>query len=79
MFAVGRFNITRHNLTADSVEDIVRRTAVTCYANQGFYPPDVDYMVNCCGLQVNMDRFIIHYEIFASNIMPEIMVVEVEG
>ena len=58
------------------LEDALRRTAVACYASEGFYPPDVDYMVQHYGLQYDEDTYRVHYEIFASNLMPEITVVE---
>lgn len=58
------------------LEEAVRRTAVACYAAEGFYPPNVDYMVQHYGLQYDEDAYRVHYEIFASNLMPEITVVE---
>ena len=58
------------------LEEAVRRTAVACYAAEGFYPPNVDYMVQHYGLQYDEDTYRVHYEIFASNLMPEITVVE---
>lgn len=58
------------------LEEALRRTAVACYAAEGFYPPSVDYMVQHYGLQYDKDTYRVHYEIFASNLMPEITVVE---
>ena len=58
------------------LEDALRRTAVACYASEGFYPPNVAYMVQHYGLQYNENMYRVHYEIFASNRMPEITVVE---
>ena len=58
------------------LEDALRRTAVSCYAAEGFYPPNVEYMVQHYGLQYEKSAYQVHYEIFASNLMPEITVVE---
>ena len=58
------------------LEDALRRTAVACYASEGFYPPNVAYMVQHYGLQYNENMYRVHYEIFASNLMPEITVLE---
>ncbi len=58
------------------LENALRRTAVVCYASEGFYPPDVAYMVQHYGLQYDEDAYRVHYEFFASNLMPEITVVE---
>lgn len=58
------------------LEDSVRRTAVACYAAEGFYPPSVDYMEENWGLQYEKDRYVVRYEVFASNLMPQITVLE---
>ena len=58
------------------LENALRRTAVACYASEGFYPPDVAYMVKHYGLQYDEDAYRVHYEIFASNLMPVITVVK---
>ena len=58
------------------LEEAVRRAAVSCYASEGFYPPDVAYMTQHYGLQYDEEAYQVHYEVFASNLMPEITVVE---
>lgn len=58
------------------LEEALRRTAAACYAAEGFYPPNVEYMVEKYGLQYDDDAYRVHYEVFASNLMPEITVVE---
>lgn len=57
-------------------EDALRRAVVSCYALEGRYPPDVAYLQEQYGLQLNEEKYIVHYEIFAENIMPEITVLE---
>ena len=58
------------------LETAVRRTAVSCYAAEGFYPPDVAYMQTHYGLQFDETSYIIRYERTASNWMPDITVLE---
>jgi len=58
------------------LEDSVRRTAVSCYASEGFYPPSVGYMEEHWGLQYEKERYVIRYEVFSSNLMPQITVLE---
>lgn len=58
------------------LEEALHRTAVACYAIEGNYPPSVDYMVQHYGLQYDLDTYLVHYELFASNLMPDMMVVE---
>lgn len=57
-------------------EDSLRQAVVSCYALEGQYPPDIAYLQEHYGLQIDMDRYMVHYEIFAENIMPDITVLE---
>lgn len=57
-------------------EESVRRGVITCYALEGVYPPDYAYLKQNYGVQVNEEKFSVFYEVFASNIMPDITVVE---
>ena len=56
------------------LENAIRRSAVACYAAEGAYPPDVDYLIEHYGLSVDESRYIVHYDIFAENLMPDITV-----
>ena len=53
--------------------DSIKRAVITCYAQEGAYPPDITYLEENYGLHIS-DGFIVHYEVFGSNIMPEITV-----
>ena len=57
-----------------SAENAVKRGVLTCYAIEGAYPKSYDYLEKNYGISINSDRYIVHYEIFASNIMPEVKV-----
>ena len=52
------------------------RTAVECYALEGIYPPNVQYMEDNYNLRYDKTKYYIHYDAFASNIMPTIEVYE---
>ena len=57
-------------------EESLRRAVITCYALEGRYPPDVDYLREAYGLELQDEKYIVHYHIFAENIMPEFTVLE---
>ncbi|MDO4573182.1 MAG: hypothetical protein Q4C13_07420 [Clostridia bacterium] len=61
------------------IEEAVRRAAVTCYAVEGRYPESLAYLEAHYGLVLDETRYYIRYEIFASNVMPEISVTERTG
>ena len=74
--AVSRLEAGRQAQGKQQLEQALRRTAVCCYALEGVYPPDVDYMRSHYGLQYDQEAYIVHYTLFASNLMPDITVLE---
>lgn len=58
----------------EALETAVTKAAVQCYAIEGSYPPDIDYLAEHYGLVVNKDAYFYHYETVASNILPIIAV-----
>ena len=58
------------------LEEAVRRSAVACYAAEGIYPPSLDYLEEHYGVQVDRERYTVIYDVFASNLMPDVTVLE---
>lgn len=58
------------------LEEAVKRCAVSCYAAEGIYPPDIEYMKEHYGIQIDESQYVVIYDIFAENLMPEITVLE---
>lgn len=57
-------------------EESILRGAVSCYALEGFYPPDYEYLKENYGIRVDEEKYTVFYSVFASNMMPDITVVE---
>lgn len=62
----------------ETLRKAITRASVECYAIEGRYPPSVDYLAENYGIQIDKDRYHVFYNGFASNIMPEITVMEAE-
>ncbi len=58
------------------VEDAVRKAALTCYAVEGMYPDDLQYLRDNYQLAYNEEKYLVTYDSFASNLMPGISVTE---
>ena len=58
------------------LEESVRRSAAACYAAEGMYPPDLSYLQEHYGLQVDGSRYTVCYAVFGANMMPDITVLE---
>lgn len=59
-----------------TAQQSVRNAAISCYALEGHYPQSYDYLKKNYALSVNEDKYAVFYTIFASNILPDISVVE---
>jgi len=58
------------------LEDGIRRAVITCYAVEGYFPDTIGYIEERYGIHVDRTKYVVHYKIFASNIMPDITVLE---
>ena len=61
------------------VTEAVHNAALTCYAVEGAYPTDLEYLRAHYGLAYDQDRYMVRYESYGSNLMPDISVIEVEA
>lgn len=80
-FLTGLSNLTQGRAQEDQaqLEEVLRRSAVACYAAEGIYPPDLAYLEEHYGVQIDKERYTVIYEVFASNLMPDITILENEA
>jgi len=71
---VGSISQTADQERLRSAQNAVTKAAVQCYALEGQYPPDLNYLRDNYGLSIDERVYIVHYDMFASNIMPQITV-----
>ncbi len=57
---------------AQITEQGIRRAAAACYAAEGIYPDNIEYLIDNYGLNIDRERFEIFYRPTATNIMPDI-------
>lgn len=74
--ALDNLNMGNKKEGKQQLEQALRRCAVACYAAEGIYPPDIDYMKEHYGIQIDESRYLVKYEVFAENLMPDITVLE---
>lgn len=60
------------------LEVVLKRAIIECYALEGTYPPNIHYLESYYGIVISHEKYIVYYDIFASNIMPEFKVIERE-
>ena len=57
------------------LEEALRRGCVACYAAEGVYPPNLEYLEDHYGIRVDEERYAVFYSAFADNLMPDVTVV----
>ena len=73
---VNRIDTAQDAAETDIVRDAVKNAALTCYAVEGAYPDSVDYLREHYHLAYDEERYMITYDAFASNMIPDIWVTE---
>ena len=58
------------------LEDSLMRAVVQNYAIKGRYPDSIRNIEERYGVYIDRTRYVVHYRIFASNILPDITVLE---
>ena len=73
---VGQLGAKQDDSETEMVRSAVKNAALTCYAVEGAYPQEMEYLTDNYGLLVDSERYIVSYDAFATNIMPDIRVLE---
>ncbi len=59
-----------------AVKSTIENGITMCYAIEGVYPENVEYLTENYGLNYDKDRYIVRYDRFADNIRPTVSVIE---
>ncbi len=70
------FDHTTTQQSIDLLRQSARKAMVQCYAIEGSYPSDIAYLEDNYGLEYNHEKYFIDYEVFGSNVMPNLEVYE---
>ncbi|QEY35220.1 hypothetical protein FL966_09305 [Caproiciproducens galactitolivorans] len=57
----------------------IQKGIVSCYAVEGFYPPNIKYLEEHYGITIDHSKYIVHYETAGENVMPSVEVLEKDG
>lgn len=71
---VWRFNVMSLEQDRELTCAALKKAAVQCYADEGRYPADVEYLYEHYGVHVDTDEFFVNYNCAASNVFPNITV-----
>lgn len=79
VIAIYGLNQAERSSNAESLrtlEESIQRSIITSFAIDGRYPPSLEYIVDNFGIRIDESRFVVFYEIFASNVMPVVVIID---
>ena len=81
LFIQGVSSVSESTLSKqqESLETALERSISQCYAVEGSYPPSLEYLKQHYGLLYDEDSFLIDYEYYGSNLLPEVTVLRRTG
>lgn len=65
---------TTYEKQEESLHTAIERSVIQCYAVEGTYPPSLTYLEDHYGITYNHDLFFVDYQVYGSNIFPDITV-----
>lgn len=71
---ISSLNQTSYDKHQESLENALNRSISQCYAVEGVYPPSLDYIIEHYGLTYNEELFLVDYNYYGGNLLPEVTV-----
>lgn len=74
IFGVYRFNEMSLEQDRQLTLAAIRKATVQCYADEGRYPAELDYLIENYNVHIDTDNFMVVYDCAAANVSPNISV-----
>ena len=58
----------------DLLYNAINRAVISCYAAEGRYPESLDYISTHYGVIIDESKYVVEYDIFASNVKPSVRI-----
>lgn len=72
---LGKISKTTESQQKQSIERAIMQGAAHCYATEGSYPQDIQYLKDHYGLSYDEKKYFVDYSVFATNIVPDVTVI----
>ncbi len=74
IYASTNLGSKNNDISKKNIKAVIEKTVMQCYASEGSYPNDLEYLEKNYGLIMDRENYIYEYHVFSSNIMPEIII-----
>ena len=61
---------------AEILEQALTRSITACYALEGAYPPNIDYLIKNYGLTYDNKEYFIDYQYIGANLRPDVTIIK---
>ena len=78
LYGVNYVSSSSYEGQLESLQNAVSRDVAQCYAVEGTYPPNIDYLYDHYGLTYNEDLFYVDYQFIGSNMYPDITIIQLQ-
>ena len=76
VFSLQAVEMTIPKEARSTLERALTRSITQCYALEGTYPPDINYLTDHYGLTYDSDYYYIDYQYIGSNLRPDVTIIE---
>ncbi|MDD6190091.1 MAG: hypothetical protein PUB75_00675 [Firmicutes bacterium] len=76
-YGINSLSKTTETKEKESLENSLSRSITYCYATEGAYPENLDYIKDNYGLIYDETKFMVDYKVIGSNIYPDVTVIEI--
>ncbi|MFV0362075.1 MAG: hypothetical protein ACK5LL_03175 [Suipraeoptans sp.] len=77
-FVIDSLSAKTNEQEIETLETAINHSITQCYAIEGSYPQDMQYLRDNYGITYNEERYIVHYEVLGSNLMPSVTIIAKE-
>lgn len=74
--AFSRIGTQAREKEAENLQHALDQSVIICYALEGSYPESLDYLKEHYGISWNEQRYLVDFETVASNLPPDITILE---
>jgi len=64
--------VSQEEEALQAVQESISRAILSCYAIEGRYPDNFEYLQKNYGLSIDEGKYVIFYQVFGTNIMPQV-------
>lgn len=76
IIGLNRIQVSNEAEQAKLLEKSVTRSITACYALEGAYPPDIEYLTEHYGLVYDEEQYFIDYQYIGANLRPDVTIIK---